>query len=71
MGINETLMILARYSGSGREKLELSLVRSSRARAVGAIERAEFEYPNTRLKQAREPNEFFFLIIYIGKNFKN
>ena len=61
-GVNDTLL-LASYSGSAREKLEFGSViiepssSSSRARA---IERAEFEYTNTRLEQAREPNELLF-----------
>ena len=52
-GVNDTLL-LASYSGSAREKLEFGSVivepSRARARAARAIERAEFEYTNTRLE---------------------
>ena len=52
-GVNDTL-ILTSYSRSAR-----SLSNRARARA---IEQAKFEYTNTQLEQAREPNELFILI---------
>ena len=54
------------YSQAIRDRLEKnsntarSLSSRARARAARAIERAEFEYTNTRLEQAREPNELLF-----------
>ena len=57
------------YSQAIRDRLEKNSNStrslSSRARATRAIERAEFEYTNTRLEQAREPNELFILIFII------
>ena len=60
-GVNDTL-ILASYSGSAREKLEFGSVIIEPS---SSIERAEFEYINTRLEQAREPNKLFILIYFI------
>ena len=59
-GVNDTL-ILASYSDRLEKNSNSTRSLSSRARA---IERAEFEYTNIRLEQAREPNELFILIYF-------
>ena len=56
------------YSQAIRDRLEKNSnsVRSLSSRArTRAIERAEFEYTNTRLEQAREPNVLFILIFFL------